>query len=83
MISLLFAASMWVEVKHPPTIDKVCVVGENWISSKDLTCSFDEVVLKEHPMFIQMPVPPNGKKLPNRYDIYYQCSYKYKCKVGK
>lgn len=83
MISLILAASMWVEVKHPPTTEKVCVIGENWIESKNLSCSFDDITIKEHPMLRLMPVPPNGKKLPNTYDILYQCSYKYKCEVVK
>ena len=83
MISLILAASMWVEVKHPPTKEKVCIVGEDWIESKDMTCLFDDVVIREHPMFILIPVPPHGKKLPNKYDIYYQCSYKYKCEGKK
>lgn len=81
MISLILAASMWVEVKHPPTPEKVCVIGEAWIESKNLLCSFDDITIKEYSMLRLMPVPPNGKKLPNRYDTLYQCSYKYKCEV--
>lgn len=78
MISLILAASMWVEVKHPPTKEKVCVVGDNWIESKKLSCVFTNISLKEHPMVI---LPTRSGAKPDEY-MYYQCTYKYKCEVN-